>query len=75
MNVRLGLKWYIPLVYPPDEVVHAHERISWFHRGGEFSVQEFVSPTAGHLQFGGIDQTRAAELAKRQFGPADDGED
>jgi hypothetical protein len=64
-----------PAAYPPDEVVHARERIDWFHPAGDIPVQEFVSPTAGHLQFGGIDQTRASELAKRHFGPADNGED
>jgi hypothetical protein len=64
-----------PGAYPPDEVVHARERIGWFQPGGDIPVHEFVSPQAGRLQFGGIDQARAAELAKHHFDQSDDGED
>jgi hypothetical protein len=59
-----------PSAYPPDEVVHAQERIGWLHLGDSIPLREFVSPSAGHLQFGGIDQARATELATRFFDPA-----
>jgi hypothetical protein len=49
-----------PGAYPPD---------------GDIPVREFVSPTAGHLQFGGIDEARAAELARRHFDPTGGKED
>jgi hypothetical protein len=64
-----------PEVYPPDEVVHGQERIGWLHLNSDIPLREFVSPNAGHLQFGGIDQARATEIAKQFFDPADKKED
>ena len=45
-----------PDLYPPDEVVHGKEKIKWFHLGGDIPIHDFISPKAGHLQFGGIDR-------------------
>ena len=42
-----------PEAYPPDEVVHARERIHWLDLGHHIPQHDFVSPGAGHLQFGG----------------------
>ncbi len=44
-----------PDAYPPDEVVHGQERIGWLHLSDDIPLREFISPSAGHLQFGGID--------------------
>jgi hypothetical protein len=57
-----------PEIYPPDEIVHGQEKIAWMHFAGDIPVREFVSPDAGRLQFGGIEQARATELAKDNFG-------
>ncbi|MDP6705888.1 MAG: GFA family protein [Alphaproteobacteria bacterium] len=43
-----------PEAYPPDEVVHAGERIGWLDLGDGMPLRDDISPTAGHLQFGGI---------------------
>ena len=56
-----------PSTFPPDEVVHGQERIDWLHFDDSIPVRKSISPKAGHLQFGGIDQARATELAKRHF--------
>jgi hypothetical protein len=61
-----------PAAYPPDEVVHGQERIGWLHLDDSIPMRNFVSPEAGHLQFGGIDQSRATELAKKYFDPDKD---
>ena len=45
-----------PDTYPPDEVVHGQERISWLHLPDDIPIRDSISPKAGHLQFGGIDQ-------------------
>ena len=60
-----------PTVYPPDEVVHTQERISWLHLGNEIPLREFISPEAGNLQFGGIDEDMANELVQRHFSSHD----
>ena len=62
-----------PAVFPPDEIVHGRERISWMRFGGDIPVREFVSETAGHLQFGGLSPEAAERLARRHFGVADQG--
>ncbi len=43
-----------PGAYPPDEVVHVRERIDWLDLGDRIPRHDFLSPEAGHLQFGGI---------------------
>lgn len=43
-----------PTAYPPDEVVHARERVAWLDLGGAIPLHDRVSPEAAHLQFGGI---------------------
>jgi hypothetical protein len=43
-----------PGAYPPDEVVHGRERIRWLDLGSGIPIHDFISPAAGHLQFGGI---------------------
>ena len=43
-----------PEAYPPDEVVHARERLAWLDLGDKIPLREFLSAHAGHLQFGGI---------------------
>ncbi len=40
--------------YPPDEVVHARERIDWLDLGHGIPLREHLSSDAAHLQFGGI---------------------
>ena len=45
-----------PSVYPPDEVVHGQEKIGWLQLGNDIPIRDFISPSAGHLQFGGINQ-------------------
>jgi len=47
-----------PQVYPPDEVVHGKEKIEWLQLGNDIPIREFLSPDAGHLQFGGINQSQ-----------------
>ena len=43
-----------PEVYPPDEVVHAGERIEWLDLGNKIPLRESLSAQAGHLQFAGL---------------------
>jgi hypothetical protein len=50
-----------PGVYPPDEVVHGRERIGWLHLSDAIPLRDFISPDAGHLQFGGIAAARASD--------------
>lgn len=57
-----------PEVYPPDEIVHAQEKIGWMHFAGDMPVREFVSPDVGHLQFSGIEQARVAVPARGRSG-------
>ena len=57
-----------PAKYPPDEVVHGAEKIEWFNLDGTIPIREFISPDAGELQFGGLDPTSAASVAKTRFG-------
>lgn len=47
-----------PDLYPPDEVVHAQEKVKWFHLGDNIPVHDFISPTAERLQFGGLNLER-----------------
>ncbi len=63
-----------PELYPPDEVVHGREKLSWMEFGDSVPVREFTSKSAGELQFGGIDSDIAADLAKRHFGGTDRGD-
>lgn len=57
-----------PTLFPPDEVVHGQEKIGWMHFGGDIPVRQFISESAGDVQFGGIDPELAEEFAKRHFG-------
>lgn len=59
----------IPEAYPPDEVVHTQEAISWMHFGGGLPLRDFISPTTGHLQFGGITESEAAEIVEQFSDP------
>ena len=45
-----------PNLYPPDEVVHGQEKFKWLHLGDNMPIRDSISPTSGHLQFGGINQ-------------------
>jgi hypothetical protein len=57
-----------PSVFPPDKVVHGQEMIRWLNLDASIPIHDFVSPDAGNLQFGGLSQDAAAELAKSRFG-------
>lgn len=57
-----------PELFPPDEIVHGQEKIDWMLFGGDVPVRQFISESAGDLQFGGIDPELANVLAKRHFG-------
>jgi hypothetical protein len=58
-----------PNSFPPAEIVHGREKIEWMNFAGNIPVREFVSKSAGDLQFGGIDPELAQELANQHFGP------
>ena len=58
-----------PEAYPPDEVVHTLEAIGWMHFADDIPLRDSISPAAGHLQFGGIAGSEAAEIAKRRSDP------
>ena len=58
-----------PEDYPPDEVVHTLEAIGWMHFADDLPLRDSISPSAGHLQFGGIAESEAAEIAKRRIDP------
>ena len=62
-----------PSMFPPDEVVHGQEKIEWMHFGDGIPVRQFISETAGELQFGGIDSGDAERLASHHFGKNDQG--
>jgi len=62
-----------PSPFPPDEVVHGQEKIDWMQFGDDIPVRQFISETAGDLQFGGIDPKKAEELASDHFGKNDQG--
>ncbi|NKB54622.1 MAG: hypothetical protein GKR97_20865 [Rhizobiaceae bacterium] len=57
-----------PSAFPPDEVVHGKEMIDWFNLDSPIPVRDFISSTAGHLQFGGLDADAAKTLARDRFG-------
>jgi hypothetical protein len=64
-----------PSAYPPDEVVHGQERIGWLHLSDDIPMREFISPSAGDLQFGGIEQARTTDPAKQIIDSAGKKED
>jgi hypothetical protein len=69
MHALLGAVFVAGRVeYPPDEIVHGAERISWLNLDGSIPIREFISPDAGQLQFGGLDPDAAASVAKSRFG-------
>lgn len=57
-----------PSAFPPDEVVHGGEKISWLRFDDTIPVRDFISPDAGRIQFGGLDPEVAKSLALDHFG-------
>lgn len=57
-----------PELFPPDEIVHSREKLSWMEFGTSIPVRDFISDAAANLQFGGVDPDIAAQLSVRHFG-------
>ena len=60
-----------PNAYPPDEIVHGQERFQWLNLDNSIPIRASISPTSGHLQFGGIGHNHNTETAQKHLDQID----